>query len=466
MLLFKRNVSFSFLCNLISFIVSLMGTFLLPKYMSPENYGGWQLYLFYYTYTGFFHFGWLDGMYLRYGGMEYKKLRTSVYGPEFCCLIIFEVIVALAVFVYSHFYIVNIDLQFILYVVAITGILTVLRSFFSFVLQMTNRIEEYAKITVLERILFLGSIIVFVAIHAVTYKQLAIFDVFVKIFSLLYAIYYCKDLLGVCKISKNILQEIKINIKVGVNLMFANIASMLILGIMRFSVSQEWDLSTFGKLSLTIAISSFLMVFINSVSVVLFPALRTVERKTQTIIYCNIRKLLMPILLFMLISYYPLRMILLQWLPGYGDSFMYMAILFPICVYQCNMSLLVNTYLKCLRQERLMFNINLVAVLMSIVFSGIFAYLLHNLNLVIFSMVFVCAFRSILSEYYLTNILKLNINNDIISEVVLVLTFMVISWNFNQWYGGMLYLVAFCIYFFFNREQCKNAYVWFLKHKQ
>ena len=462
--LFKRNVSFSFFCNLISFFVSVLGTFLLPKYMSPENYGGWQLYLFYFYYSGFFHFGWLDGMYLRYGGIEYEKLKPSIYGPEFLCLIFFEIIISFVVFLYSYFFVSNTDLKFILHIVALTGVLTVFRSFFSFILQMTNRIEEYAKTIILERILCIVSIVVFIAIKAVTYKRLAIFDIFVKVFSLLFSMYCCRNLLGLGKITNAILLEIKTNIRVGINLMFANIASMLIIGIIRFSVSQEWNLSTFGQISLTMAISSFLMIFIDSVSIALFPALRTIEREKQTSIYCNIRSILMPILLFLLITYYPLQVILLQWLPKYKESLIYLAILFPICVYQCNVSLLVNTYLKCLRQERLMFKINLATVVMSLILSGIFAYWLHDLTLVVFSMVFLFAFKGILAEYCLDSVLKVNFKKNMISETLMVIIFITISWYFNKWNGWIIYLIVFSIYLYINKEQCKSAYEWFMRY--
>ena len=42
----KRNLSFSVGSNAISLLVSALMIFILPKIMLPDDYGGWQLYLF------------------------------------------------------------------------------------------------------------------------------------------------------------------------------------------------------------------------------------------------------------------------------------------------------------------------------------------------------------------------------------------------------------------------------------
>jgi len=57
---------------------------------------------------------------------------------------------------------------------------------------------------------------------------------------------------------------------------------MLILGIIHYDISESWDIATFREISLTLSISNFLMVFINDVSVVLFPILKYVKKTTLT----------------------------------------------------------------------------------------------------------------------------------------------------------------------------------------
>lgn len=454
----KRNLSFSVGSNAISLLVSALMIFILPKIMLPDDYGGWQLYLFYFYYTGFFHFGWLDGMYLRYGGSNYEDLNKTLYGTQIACLIGLESLLAICIIIGTYIYITEPNLKFVLTAVSITGTLNVLRSFYTFVLQMTNRISEYAKITVVERILFAFAICTF-AISGLTYfEQLVYLDVLVKIIALSYAVWVCRDLFqGLCSVAA-VFSEIKSNILVGVNLMFANIASMLIVGILRFSVSRQWSLAVFGEISLTLALSSLLMVFINAISIVLFPALRTVDKARLADLYMKGRNLLMPILLAGLILYFPLSVVLKMWLPKYVDSISWMAILFPACVYECKMQMLINTYLKCLRQERLMLNVNLAAVFASAVLALITAYWLHNLTLIVLAMVTVFAIRSSVAEYCLSKILKVDVGKDLLVESLMVVLFIVCSWAIGDALGALLYSFIGGMYCWLNRDRIKHAY--------
>lgn len=79
--------------------------------MLPDDYGGWQLYLFYFYYTGFFHFGWLDGMYLRYGGSNYEDLNKTLYGTQIACLIGLESLLAICIIIGTYIYITRAKLK-------------------------------------------------------------------------------------------------------------------------------------------------------------------------------------------------------------------------------------------------------------------------------------------------------------------------------------------------------------------
>ena len=69
----------------------------LPKIISVEQYGYWQVYLFYSTYVGILHLGLNDGIYLRYGGEEYNDLNFKLFYGEFKILFNFELIAMLII---------------------------------------------------------------------------------------------------------------------------------------------------------------------------------------------------------------------------------------------------------------------------------------------------------------------------------------------------------------------------------
>ena len=62
-----RNVSYSVAANLTSFLVGVAVILLVPKVIGVEEYGYFQLFLFFIGYVGFFHFGWADVMPVKHG---------------------------------------------------------------------------------------------------------------------------------------------------------------------------------------------------------------------------------------------------------------------------------------------------------------------------------------------------------------------------------------------------------------
>jgi len=242
------------------------------------------------------------------------------------------------------------------------------------------------------------------------------------------------------------------NINVGIKLMFANIASMLIIGVVRFGIERSWDVSTFGKVSLTLSISNLMLLFINAVGIVMFPILRRVDEKKLPSIYETMRTFLMVPLLGMLIVYYPLKVMLSAWLPQYADSLIYMALVFPICVYEGQMALLINTYLKTLRKEKLMLQINLISLVLSVMISFVTILILKNLDLAIVSIVILLAFRCVLAEIFLSKILRITIYKDIALELIMTVIFITTGWFVKSWIAVMVYAVAYAMYLIIKRK--------------
>ena len=154
-------------------------------------------------------------------------------------------------------------------------------------------------------------------------------DLIGKFVALLYAFYHCRDIVfGRFGPFKEAFADVVANVKVGIKLMLANVASLLILGVVRWSIEREWNVSVFGKISLTLSISNLMMLFIRSVSMVLLPTLRRTDSSKYASIYSNLKIGFLVSMFGALLLYYPLNSFLLYWLPAYADSLKYMAILF------------------------------------------------------------------------------------------------------------------------------------------
>ena len=459
-----ENITYTFTANILTMLISVIMTLILPKFLGVIDYSYYQLYIFFISYVGFFHFGWIDGIYLKIGGMEYNNLEKSNYVTQFWLLNIFEIVIAVIVSIFALYFIKNIDKSFILISTGICGVITILRTYLLFILQSTNRIKEYAKYTRLDRFVYFVLVILFLFLGLNNYKIIIYIDIFSKLVALILCINNTKDIVfGKLNISKNMFFEIFDNISIGIKLMLANIASTLIIGVVRFGIQKNWDIETFGKISLTLNISNLLMTFINAVAVIMFPLLRREEESNLPKIYTILRNTLMIFLYMMLIFYYPIKLILSAWLPQYADSLRYMALLFPICIYESKMSMLVNTYLKSFRKEKSMLIINVISLIFSLILTIFSVFILNNLTLAILSIVFLLGFRCVIGEMVLTKIMDVTIYKDIILETLLTLIFICSSWFINNIFCLIIYICFYLIYVFIKRKEIKEMMLIFSK---
>lgn len=447
------NSGYAIFSNLLSMLISALVVLILPKIIGITSYGYWQLYLFYVSYVGFFHFGWIDGIYLRYGGQHYEQLDKNKFFSQFVIYTIFQIVLSFFIASYGRFFITNDEKTFIWYMLAITLVLTNMRFFTIYILQTTNRIKESSLITISDRLLYVCLLLGVVSLGSSNYKVMIYADVFGRLVSLLYGLYLCKEIL-LAKVSNFQLdiKEIFDNIKVGSSLMLSNVASMLIIGTIRLGIERNWDIETFGKLSLTLSISNLVMVFINAVGIVIFPMLRRLDQNKLPNLYHALRNFLMLIMLAVLMLYYPLKIFLEEWLPQYQESLTFMVLVFPMAVYESKMSLLINTYLKALRMERYILRVNLITVVMSLLLTLFTTVIFKQLEAAVLSIIILLSFRSFLAELVISKKLKIKVIDDILLENVMVLIFIISGWFTKGIIGLIMYAIVYIIYVIIKRR--------------
>lgn len=454
-----RNISYSFFANLLYLIVSAVMVIIIPKLVSLNDYGMWQLFLFYFSYLGFFHFGWEDGIYLRYAGNEFEELPGKRFSGQFYAITFLQIILAAIVSSVGKIFVQDSQKLYVLLCAVWLAPLVNFNNLCNFILQITNQIKEYAKLVALERLmLLLGAFLFIIVLGRNHFLDMYIAQVGAIAVTAIAGSWFCRKIFFFPPDPlKQILQEAEKNISVGSKLLTANIANMLIIGIVRYGISWGWDVATFGKVSLTLGISNFLMVFINSVSVVFFPIVKRMDQARRESVYMDIRNALTFILFGGLLFYYPIRSILAWWLPKYADSLVYMSILFPVCVFESKMGLLINTYLKSMRQEALMLKINIVSVMVSAIVTWLTVVVFHNLDIAIFSVVFLYAFRCFLAEFWIGKLLHLQLYRKIAVDCGMCAIFILSGWCFANMLCISIYGAFFVLYAVLHYKELKNV---------
>ena len=451
------NISYTFWANAISTIISVALSLLVPKLLSIADYGLWQLYSFYIAYMGIFHLGWTDGIYLKFGGYEYDKLPKKNISNQFWALNVFEIV--LSVLVIGSVLISNtsLDNKTVLIGFAVCFVINSARLFILQLYQATNRIKEYSKYVKLDRYIFFVLVMCGLVFGVREYIYLIIVDLIGKFISLLASIKGCKDIVFVkFNFSKATINTAIDNIRIGSKLTFAGIMSSLIIGVLRKCIQIHWGIDAFAKISLTLNISNIMMLFINTVGQIIFPMLRTINKDNYCKIYQLMRSSLVLILLGMILCYFPTYPILKVWLPQYADALKYMALLFPVYVFESKGAILFNSFLKTIREEKWILYTNIISLFFCLISVPIAVFVFNNLVLAVLFYVFTMWLRNFILEMVTTKLLGVPISYDIIVETLLILIFMIFAWSFNAFTGMIFYIVVYLVYLWMKREDVNN----------
>lgn len=452
-----KRISYTFLANLVSLGVSIFMVMIVPKFLSVEDYGLWQLFLFYYSYVGFLAFGLEDGIYLRFAGYDLQRLDSKLFAGQYYLNVSFQILFALILSSCVPYFVNDsVKLTALLCAIWISP-LAHLYGMSSLILQMVNQIKKYAALLITEGVVFFFCVLLILLSGKYQFRYFYIAKYCSTAVMALMAVYFCRRLLIPRFYPlREVLYEAYENISVGIKLMLANIASILIIGIVRYGISMGWDVATFGKVSLTLGVSNFLMVFINSVSVVFFPIVKRMDEGKRSEIYAVIRNALTFLLFAGLIGYYPVRYILSLWLPKYADSLVYMSVLFPVCVFESKVTLLINTYLKSMRREFLMLEINAMSVVFSLIVTIFTVGIWHSLDATVFSIVLVYAFRCVLAEYHVTKLLGLDLRKNILEDLLMCGIFIISGWLFDSFLCMAVYGAAYLVFMLVHRRSLQR----------
>ena len=205
------------------------------------------------------------------------------------------------------------------------------------VLQMSNRIEDMARLLLWERvswgILSISAVLLGFASASIVLFIYCATRVLVMLYSL---IFIPEVVMAPLNFTVQLWRELKINFALGFPITLSDICSILIIGIIRFAISDVWDIVVFAKTSLVLSITFFFLSFITSASTVLLPALKQLKESVSNDIYLPLNRLCSYMFLHVLILYYPIKLIILFWLPKYSDSIIFMGYFSPLFFLSLN----------------------------------------------------------------------------------------------------------------------------------
>lgn len=432
----KNNLFRALGSNSISILASVFVIIILPKFIGLEEYSYWQLYLFYASYVGFLHLGWTDGFYLinagkRLSEIDPKRASANYYSFILCQLLLTVIILLLSLYFESEY-------SKVVFYTAICLLLTNIRSYSQFLLQATSRIKDYSNIIIIEKITLFTGILIAIALFEVTYEVIILIDIFSRFIALLLSSFRCKEILYSSAINYKAIkfgfEDSLQYVFSGFKLMFSFICGLLIFGAVRYTIEMKWGLLVFGEVSLALSLATLFVVFINSIGIVLFPMLRNITEEVRKLVYTRIRFFLFFLLVFFCNLYFPLYGFISVWLPEFENSLIYLSLIFPVMLFEAKISILINSYMKAMREESALLKGNLFILALSITFCLIIYYWIDSAKNCLIVLVLLSFLRYVYFDNFLSRIMG----------VV----------NYKYWFFD----VSFVIYFIY----ISNSKFWFM----
>ena len=150
--LFLKHIFTVLLGNGIFLLASVVLTFLIPKVLGIQDYGFYKLFLLYGSYLPILHLGISDGVYLKFGGLDYKDLPKQQLKKVLKFLYKIQIIFIIALLIIA-FFIVDYDRRLIFLLLAINQIPLIISGYYQIISQITSRFKIYTFMNILISIL-------------------------------------------------------------------------------------------------------------------------------------------------------------------------------------------------------------------------------------------------------------------------------------------------------------------------
>ncbi len=435
-----ENLSYAYASQIVSTLVSICFTLLVPKVLGVEGYGYWQLIVFYATYLGVFYLGINDGIYLKCGGKTIDTLdKPSISGISklFFCV---QFALAILLSTLAILFIEDENRAFVLCMTAIFLPFLNIKGLYGHVLQAINNTKVYSMSLMLDKMVILAGVLIGLTFWITDFRYYVSFYVIGGVIATIYCCYQARHILKEKgKPIKENLSEIVDNIKVGLPLMLSSLAAMMITGTTRQIIDMKWEISDFSKISLALTMMNFVLMFLNQSSLVLFPAIRKIHSDSQVALYTVANKCLNIVLPMVFLFYVPVGTLVELWLPNYSESIRFLGVLLPICIFDGKMNLINNTYYKVLRMERSLFTVNVATFLLNLSISLVSAYVFENIDFMAYGLLISIVFRSILAELLLNRKLHKAFDRTMLIPIAASIVYIAFNVFLEKWLSFACY---------------------------
>ncbi len=455
--------------NIFSLFVSLLTSFLLPYFISVEDYGYWQLFVLYAGYAGFFAFGFNDGVHLNYATYSYEKTTAKKFKSFLSLMFILSLLETILLSFVLIVFLSKYEAKFYVYLFTILSIIpTIICGLFTYLNQATLRFKEYSWGLIVDKIVFAVIMLFLLVFGCRNYRVFIGAYIFSRYIVIIYHFFSSKMVfIEKGESYKKLRPEIKMNFVSGFALMIATILNNSIIVGSRLLIENRFGIEDFSAYSFSIHTLVVASQFITAIASVFYPIMKRCGESELPNIYNTFDQSSSLLSSILLLSYYPAAIIICLIYKKYFCILDYLFFVYSLFIFQCKSNLLVINTFKVRNSPVKLIVLNLLGIFIHVLFAFISYMLFGTIKSIAISVLLSYALWYYISQMIIYKTQKWIIPRTLFGDLNFVLVFLLCNlisrrlMNGNQIrlivFSFFLYLFALLLIIFFRKAYFRSV---------
>lgn len=447
--------------NIITLSKSIILSIGIPKLLSVDDYAIYKIFTLYLSYAGFFHYGFIDGVGVKYGG-NITELNSGKSIRLFTrVLLAIELITCIGLWCLGLF--LNNSLERGL--ICLVGVYIVfhnMNAYFQLLFQLAMKFKTYTYsmsfFNIINLVLFF---LLFFYKWGNGYMCVGILIISEMIVFLINLFLYPTAFWGKAEPFRKNVGLVKEIFAKGLPLMLAGIVMTLILNLDRQFVLKFFTKYQYAQYAFAYSLVSLISTFVSALSLVLYPMLKKSGIDVLQKMYLNMTFAIAVIIYGFFILIPVLRLFMRWFLPNYVEAVEIFEFIYPSLVCVSIIKVVIANYFKTLENTKLYFTISLIAFGISFG-ANILAYLLsENMLAIAIATTCTCIIWYYMCDIQLRRIFSLN------HKLIYYIAFMSLicyamlfmKMYVNNWWAIAFYVGLFSLTTYIYYKKCKVVYL-------
>ena len=441
----------------------MLTSFLLPIFISVEEYGYWQLFVMYAGYAGFFMLGFNDGVHLNYATFNYDESLAAKFRAFKLFLFVLTAIESAALLVLLFVLLSERDSVFYVFLFCILIIIPqALNGLFTYMNQATMRFTQYAKGNIFDKVIFTFLMLLMILLGVKNAKYYILAYVFSRYLTIGYHWYSSRLVFTTKRESlRSLIPEIRHNFAKGFPLMIATVLHGSIIVGSRLLVQNQYGIEDFSEYSFSLHTFVVAAQFIGAIATVFYPIMKRADSGILQRMYDSFGRVSTFVSAFLLLSYFAVVIVVKIVYSKYSGILDYLFWVYPLFIFTCKANILITNFYKVKSRPITLILTNSIAILLHMAFALTAQYIFGTIEAISCSVLLSYSLWYYLCQVFIYRKEHWRINGSMFYDIILVICFVTIA-SVSYEFISNTYISA-AIGFFLFLLVCSVVYLLFRK---